>query len=827
MYIFRLSLVYLLVFTPFQSWCLPDSDYQPNMPTAIQSTQLPSNSIPNIGEESKGKEIDPLMLIPFSFTARKLTDIIAQLQELKKINIILPQGANAIKPEQTITFAPPIGDSVTVQAAWELLQTFLDLSGYSMIQGKNFYTVVKNDERLAKDVLPVYIVPPTKLPYSEERIRYVYYFKNLKLSDEAIKQSIETILKEMLSPLQLVLVEPKSNAIIITDKSDLITSAMRIISELDISGFKETIEVIPLYYAAAIDVKAIFDSLKLAANVKDQPQAPMPFLRGDAKAEASTYFPAGTVVQADPRTNSLIVMGRESAVSRIQEFVEEYIDLPATTGKSILHIVDLQYLDAQSFAITLKNIVERQTPADQSRGMGANAGPERFFGQGIIIKAEPTINSSSTTVTDIRQEARGRGQVIDNARTLEDAVYSGGNRLIIAALNEDWIRLKDLIDKLDKPQKQVIIETFIADISVDKNKVIASDTRNLLDCGTDNWLDYLSVQMGPANSVLTDAAASGTGAGTLAADLLQRLPSNATPLTALQPGFVLPGSLILTFNENCTGIWGIMQILDTIANTNVISRPHIITLNNEVGKISQSIIRRALGQPYASSSGVPVTPFVDIQATILVQVRPRVSSNNRVTLEIAVNISQFVTGADNASEASKNRIERGIRTNANLNSGQVLILGGLTRRIITDNDRGTPILMRIPFIGNLFKRQQKRDENLNLAIFIAPTIVEPKLRGGQNAFTADKLAEGRYDFSDDNTPFNNNRDPITRFFFTDMNEGNLMTEEYLSRSYNAAQVDPTLGITLAPKKKVKVLTRENVNVKRIMRKSDTTGNVIA
>lgn len=82
MYIFRLSLVYLLVFTPFQSWCLPDSDYQPNMPTAIQSTQLPSNSIPNIGEESKGKEIDPLMLIPFSFTARKLTDIIAQLQVL-------------------------------------------------------------------------------------------------------------------------------------------------------------------------------------------------------------------------------------------------------------------------------------------------------------------------------------------------------------------------------------------------------------------------------------------------------------------------------------------------------------------------------------------------------------------------------------------------------------------------------------------------------------------------------------------------------------------------------------------------------------------------
>lgn len=792
----------------------------------IVQTNCQSDVPENTHETSAASKVDPLVLIPFKFVNKRLSEIISELQTLMHVNIIMPQGNTAIRPEQTITFSPPVGDKITLQAAWELLYTFLDLSGYSMIQGQNLYTIVKNDERLVKDVLPVYIVPPTKLPYSEERIRFVYYFKNLKMSDEPVKQSIEAILKEMLSPQQLVLIEPKANAIIITDKSDLITSAMRIISELDVSGFKETIEVMPLYYAVASDVKSIFDSLKLAANVKDQPAAQAPFLRGDAKAEASTYFPTGTVIQADPRTNSLIVMGRESAVSRIQEFIEDFIDLPAATGKSILHVVDLQYLDAQTFAVTLKNIVERQTQGDQSKGLGTGSGPERFFGQGIIIKAEPTINTANDRVQDIRADARGRGGVVDNAVTLADSVYSGGNRLIIAALNEDWIRIKDLIDKLDKPQPQVIIETFIADITVDKNKLIAATNRNLLDCSEDNWVDYLSTQIGPANSVLTTAASSGNNTGTLATDLLARDPLSSPP-TVLAPNLVLPGSLILSFNESCTGIWGLLQILDTIASVNVVSRPHIIALNNEVGKISQSIIRRALGQPYASNSGTPVTPFVDIQATILVQIRPRVSSNNRVALEIAVNISQFTTANDSASEASKNRIERHIRTNANLNSGQVLILGGLTRRLITDTDSQTPILGQIPIIGSFFKKQQKREESLNLAVFIAPTIVEPKLRGGQNAFTADKLAEGRFDFSDDNTPFNNNKDPITRFFFRDVNESNLMTEEYLSRAYNIADVDPTIGASIGPKRKIKVLTRENIIPKQKIPKENIVKQLVA
>lgn len=780
------------------------------------------------------KAVNPLELIPFKFVDKKLIDIITDLQKLKNVNIILPQGNAAIKPEQTVTFTPAIGDTVTLQAAWELLQTFLDLSGYSMIQGQNVYTITRNDERLVKDVLPVYIVPPTSLPYSEARIRYVYYFKNLKMSDENVRQSIDAILKEMLSPQQLVLFEPKTNAVIITDKSDLITSAMRIISELDISGFRETIEVIPLYYATATDVKAIFDALKLASSVRDQPNPQAPFLRGDAKAEASTYFPAGTVILADPRTNALIVMGRESAVLRIQEFIEEFIDIPSATGKSILHVVDLQYLDAQTFAPTLKSIVQRQIQGDQSRGQAVGSGPERFFGSGIIIQAEPTVNTENQTVKDITRQIRGRGEVVDNAKTLEDTVYSGGNRLIIAALNEDWIRIKDLIDKLDKPQSQVIVEVFIADITVDKNKLIAATNRNLLDCGTDNWLDYLSSQISPVNAVLPVATAAGDGLGTLAADLLGRTPSNNPP-TILQPAlsgtqapFITPGSLIISFNERCTGIWGLLQILDNIAATNVISRPHIVTLNNQIGKVSQSIIRRALGQPYASTSGTPVTPFVDIQATILVQIRPRVSSNNRVALEIAVNISQFITGQDTAAESSKNRIERNVRTNANLNSGQVLILGGLTRHTINDTDSQTPILGQIPIIGSFFKRQQKREENLNLAVFIAPTIVEPKLRGGQNSFTADKLIEGRGDFSDDNTPFNNPKDPITRFFFMDINEGDLMTQEYLSRASNAPNVDPTIATnTVVSKRKIKILTRENLVVNKPLNKADIVRQLVA
>lgn len=733
-----------------------------------------------------------LELIPFTFNDKKLIDIINELQKFKNINIILPQGNDAIKPTQTVTFATPEKKPITIQAAWEMLITFLSMAGYSMLENNNFYSIVKTDQKIASQITPIFIVPVDQLPYSEQQIRFLYYFKNLKLSQETIKTSLESILKEILSTNSMFLFEPKTNAVIITGKADLIASAMYIISELDNSGFKETIEVVPLYYATAETVKTIFDQLRLAASDTIH----QPNLRDNAQSPESSYFAEGTVIKADARTNSLIMMGRQTTISRIKDFIVEHIDIEPQLGKSILHIADLQYLNAQEFAKTLEQILSQKIPGNQSSAQSVHTNFRKF--NPVIIRAEPEM-SMSETVMDIQA-----GRVIENAVTLADAVYSGGNRLIIAALEEDWLFIKDLITQLDKPQKQVICEIFIADIRANKDKILAGTNRNLLGCGLDTsncgintGVDFLASHISNVSTVLP------ANATTLASDLLELDSNVAEPNIA---DTVATGSTVISFNESCVGIWGLLQILDSLVDVSVISHPHLVVLNNSTGKVKVAIIRRALGATFINNN-TPVTPFEDITADIVLEVKPQINALNQILLEVYVEISEFVAplnARDVTIESSDNQVNRRVRSCAQMNNGQMLILGGLNRDTETRILTQTPILSQIPFIGQFFKRERAIIEHLNLAVFIIPTVVEPKLRGGQTTYTEHKILEAREEERNGNF-FENYKDPITRFFFSNqLRDGNLEIDEYVSRSNNINYVNPKIITEQEPKNSLRL-----------------------
>lgn len=739
-------------------------------------------------------------LINFSFNNKRLLDLIDELAQLKRTTIIFPQGNDAIKSEQTVTFHPAANEPLTIEAAWSLLIEYLHMAGYALIDDKPFYRIIKNDPKIASQVLPLYIVPAGDLPYSEQAIRYLYYFKNLKLSNEKVRSGIEAILKELLAVNSMFLLEPKTNSVIISGRADLIASAMHIITELDISGFKETIEIVPLYYAPVEHVKMIFDQLALAAGDTNQ----QPSLHDNKRPNSPSYFAEGTVVKADIRTNSLILMGKAQTIEKLQDFISEYLDTEPHTGKSILHIVDLQYLNSQEFAVILDQVMARKNPRDQTTN---DSSINRAFGQ-VIIKAEPQINIQET-VRDIQA-----GRVVDNALSLAQATYSGGNRLIIAAFEEEWLFIRDLIAKLDKPQKQVLLELFVADIRSNRDKIIASTVRNPITCvstspipcGADNGVDFLASHISAASNVLPATAT------TLASDLLA-LDSNVAEPNAVE--LLAPGSLIVSFAQQCTGIWGLLQVLDTIADVNVISRPHLAVLNNEVGKVKVSVIRRALGAMYISN-GTPVTPYEDIKADINIEIKPQINILNQVQLEVFIEISEFtrpLNAIDVTNETSDNQVNRVIRTNAQAANGKILALGGLSRNIETKTVFKTPILADIPIIGNLFKRERSIIQNLQLTVFIIPTVIEPGMRHISKEYTKDKLTETKE--AGFENPFDNFKDPITRFFFSPENrEGEIEVDEYIARGkkYEPSDVPFTdIPVPAVPAEKIKQLLEHEEN----------------
>lgn len=712
--------------------------------------------------------------IHFSFEKKSLVTIINELAAKKAINIILPQNAADLEliKNQTITFRPQGKTDLPVEEAWRLLNTFLELSGFGLsIKKKDLYAIERigkvTEAGLNRSILPIYAdVPPEMLPDSQERIRYIYYLKNLRVPalQDTATNPISRILQEMLSPDAQIVYEPKTNAIIITDRSNTISSVMRIISTLDHSGYKESIEVIHLNNTSAQDVVRIFDSLRAAAGTSSAP-----FIRSDARTESLSYFSEDTKIVADPRQNNLIIMGRQSAVERIADFVRDSLDMPQETGKSILHYYDLQYLDAVQFAQVLTQVVAPLPSTGEQATVDGQSGPERYF-KGVVVAAEEVKKVEVTSTTEeITLEARG-GFLPTGLG--EQQRITGGNRLVIAALEDDWLRLKTLIEQIDKPQPYVILEVLILDIRGTRQRLIAGTIRSKT--GGEMPVDgfqFLSSNISQINNVLTDRPVQ------LEQDLLKVLTAGSDTANQSLTSLLEPGSLIISVNDPETpGIFGLLQVLDTELDSKILDHPFLVTTNGEKVTLVSQDLRRRRGDAVPGAAGVITVEIVDLPATLQVQMIPRISSLNRLGLQVAVDRNEFFGVSDT-------RITRRINTSANLESGQVLVIGGLTRTDQVDSVVGTPILSRIPIIGSFFTRRSRVVTKNNIAIFICPTIVNPRLRGGLNVYTADKIRKSRRDISD-NVLFGNMQDPITRLFFHTKQPNDDLLRDFLSGTKN-------------------------------------------
>jgi len=752
-------------------------------------------------------------LIPFVFERKPLIDIINTVVTQKGANVILPQRQAELErlKAQTVTYTPTDDQRVTLSEAWRLLLLFLDMTGFSIVAKKpGLYQVVKtggapNEPSVTREPLPLFVdTNPDKLPLGDERIRYIYYLRNLRVPQqaEAARDPLTEIFREMLSPTALmgpgnvpVIYEPKSNGFILVDKANNIASVMRIIAELDATGFKEVIEVLPLVNQSAQDVRNVFENLRKAAG--EGADRASPFIRSDPRTEAVSYFAADTRIIADPRRNTLILMGRETAVSRIREFIELYMDTPPESGQSILHIYDLQYLDAKAFAGVLSKIVAPLAPAAAQATAGAVlGGPERFF-QGVQVLAETyePLKIRESGVQEVQLEQIGNIEIKGIGK---DTILTGGNRLVIAALQDDWLKLRDLIRQLDKPQPQVILEVLIVDFIFNDIKRLGSTSRNPTNLPLPGSAEFLAAHLAPLiNTIIVDPRLTNgippvpPNPPALAQDLLAfrdpSAPGNTINFINADPTNV--GSLLITVNDpNTPGIGLILQVLQRMNNVKVLSQPFLITTNNQKATIAERTVRRAPGPTTTIGGGGVQINEEDVTATLQVQMWPHISSLHsgpldRLSLQIAVDINDFIE-----PPPSLRRITRRVNTNANISSGQILVIGGLTRSIQIDNITETPFFSDIPLIGWLFKRVNKDTAHTNLAIFIAPTIVEPKLRGGLNVYTADKIRKGRRDISD-TFLFDQLEDPITRLFFRYDGVKNKLVREYLAQVSNAPEFE--------------------------------------
>lgn len=679
-----------------------------------------------------------------------IIDLINFLAAEKEINVILPVGANAINSNITLH----LEEKVSIDEAWDILYTVLDIAGYSMIAKEETYNIVKTTKEVVREPMPLYIVKPSEIPDADKRIRYLYYFNHIKVNDDPNNELLAIVKDVLPAETTLSKLDSFSNSLLLSGKANDIKALMAIIGALDQLEAEERPEVIQLRYLNAETVASLFNEqiLRAAGDVNQN-------RLGIKIPNNNTYFKKVRVVP-DPRTNRLIVFGRPQAVQRVRDFIHKYIDVELESGKSILHVYQLQYLDAVRFEPVLRSIVEssRIGGTEQSKaGAVAQGGTERYFDQ-VIIKAD-----QPKTITG--DQPGGSMQ--------------GSNNLIIAARNDDWDRIRKLIEELDIPQPQVIIEVLIADLTIQDIASLGANVRNPLGTGLSKYANFQSSQIPkPGGNPVTFLADRFNDPTTIQADLLRRAFDTSGNITSAcdnpsadancfsTASFLATGTGILSFNDAATGkTWGIAQVRQFLDGRKVLSAPHLMCTNNTPAEIKISEERLALDQGSGSTGGTTTQTRKWIPADLSVRITPRISAADTVNLNVVININQFETlFFTNTNPNTANQVTRNVTTNANVKSGNILALGGLTRVDTTVEQQQTPLLGSIPIIGWFFKNRTNTTNKNNLTVFISPTIVMPRSRDGVSYYTS-KHVQLAKNYSSDAMLFDNLRDPITRWFF--------------------------------------------------------------
>lgn len=377
----------------------------------------------------------------------------------------------------------------------------------------------------------------------------------------------------------------------------------------------------------------------------------------------SAKGPNKITIVASERTNSLVLKGEPATLEKVVQLISD-LDTPANRAGTI-QVVRLAHSDATDLADILKNLIS-ETESDNQSGQNVK--------------------------TSIQADA-------------------GLNALVIRADPTNMAELKNIITKLDVRRLQVLIEAAIVEVTENFSR----------DLGT----ELAIADTGSSNIPIATTAPNGILANIIAAIADPALSST----TALGDSPLIAGGRT---NPNGINFAFMIKALASNNNANLLSTPSITTMDNEEAKIvvGQSVPFRT-GSTTTGNNGTN-NPFTTIQREdvgLTLQVTPHVHDGSLIRLEIQQEVSEVDISKQSIGENASADIittKRTIETTVLADDGEVIVLGGLIRDKLNDNESGVPGLKNIPVLGFLFKSKSKTVEKSNLMVFLRATVLKTR-----------------------------------------------------------------------------------------------------
>ena len=495
--------------------------------------------------------------------------------------------------------------------------------------------------------------------------------------------NLVSVLRPLISPNNTINVTPGSNALVITDYADNLQRLGRIIASLDVANATD-VEVIPLQHAVANDMVALLN--RLVDGTAAGGAAPA------AQGQTDTGYK--TTILAESRSNAIIVRSANPAKqAQIRSLVEKLDRAGSELASGNIHVVYLKNADATKLANTLRAAIAG------TGGATPGAAPAPSATAGTTPGGGATLNLPSTG-----------GQIQADAAT---------NSLIITAPEPQYRQLRAVIDSLDQRRAQVMVESLIVEVDSAKESQFGIQWQNLVG-GANSTVGILGTNFATSN--LLNLAINGAD------------------------GKVLPGQgLNVGTARNVNGKYimtSLANFLQTNGGSNILSRPSLLTLDNEEAKIvvGQNVPFVTGQYTNNNSSNGAVNPFQTVERKdvgLTLKVKPQISDTGMVKLTIFQEVSSVDTSKKLTDGLITNK--RSIESNILVEDGTVVVLGGLLSDSYQDSRQQVPGLGDIPFFGALFRNETRNRSKTNLMVFLRPVVV-------RDDASAEVLSNGRYQF---------------------------------------------------------------------------------
>jgi general secretion pathway protein D len=528
--------------------------------------------------------------------------------------------------------------------------------------------------------------------------------------------SLVAVLRPLISPNNTINANAGTNSLIITDYADNLKRIAQMIATLDVPQSTD-MEAIPLQYAIAADLAPVVQKLADGGTAT-----------GPGAAQQAT------MVLSDARTNTLMVRAPNAARMTLIRNLVQRLDRPGTSGVggSGIHVVYLRNADA----LKLAQVLRAAFPGGGGAGGGANSGsggsgggsstPSTSSGGLSALAGQAGLGSSSSSSSGATASAQSTSPVAASAQPSTGGFIQADpstNSLIITCSDGIYKQLRAVIDQLDGRRAQIYIEALIVEVNEDKLKDIgvqwaaAAGNNNVVGAGTN--------------------LATGTIPGLFS--LVGASRSTVSSLSGFNLGYLHKNG------DGTYNLGALASFLETKTDANVLSRPNMVTLDNEEAKIvvgrNVPFVTGQYTNGSSSSSGT-VNPFTTVDRQdvgLTLRVKPQVGEGGTVRLTVYQEKSDVES---TSSTLGPTTTKSSVETTVVVDDGDTLVLGGLLKDDYSNSESKVPLLGDIPYIGALFRSQSRERKKQNLMVFLRPVVM-------RSQDDSNSLTMNRYDYMRD------------------------------------------------------------------------------